>query len=307
MYRGRRVAIAIPAHNEELLIGDTLDGLPALVDGAYVTDDCSSDRTSEVVKGRQARDDRIHLNRHATNGGVGAAIKTAYAAALADGHDLIVVMAGDDQMDPAALPALLDPLVDGTADFTKADRLVAGHHESMSAWRLTGNHLLSILSRFASGYWFVRDPQNGYVAITADALDRMGLDRLADGYVFENDMMLEARIAGLRLANVPVQARYGQETSGIQYLRFIPRTSWHLLRSYLGRIARQFLRRPSAAGLGYAAAALLLLSALVTLFVIADLALPLVAGGILAFLAGIGLDVRADRREGASVHLEDRP
>src|SRR3712207_6256761 len=99
MLYGKRVAVVVPAFNEEQLVGDTIAGIPGFVDVIYVVDDASRDRTAERV--RLLDDRRIVLLEHARNLGVGAAIVTGYKRALADRIDVTCVMAADNQMDPA--------------------------------------------------------------------------------------------------------------------------------------------------------------------------------------------------------------
>src|SRR5262245_23911276 len=101
-----RVAVVVPAYSEEALIGRTLAGLPGFVDAVIVVDDASPDGTYEAIL--SVKDERVTVLRHPENRGVGAALATGYLHALEHGADVIVVMAGDNQMDPADLPALLD-------------------------------------------------------------------------------------------------------------------------------------------------------------------------------------------------------
>jgi hypothetical protein len=123
-YRGRRIAVVVPAYNEEELIGEVLDGIPDYVAKVYAVDDGSADRTGEIIEDYARRDSRIVPIHHNPNRGVGAAITSGYKRAVEDGMDIAAVMAGDNQMDPAYLPDLLDPIVDGRADYTKGNRLI---------------------------------------------------------------------------------------------------------------------------------------------------------------------------------------
>ena len=124
-YRNKTIGIVVPAYNEALLIGDTLRSIPKYADKIYVVDDCSKDETSEIVGMVSNEDPRIVGIRHEVNKGVGAAIATGYKKALEDGIDITAVMAGDNQMDGKNLPSLLDPIVDGKADYTKGNRLMS--------------------------------------------------------------------------------------------------------------------------------------------------------------------------------------
>ena len=142
------------------------------------------------------------MHRLPENQGVGGAIVHGHKRALELGCDVSVVMAGDAQMDPAYLPQLLDPIADGEAGFTKANRFYGeGSFEGMPRHRVVGNIGMSFLTKAASGYWGLFDPQNGYTAIHRTALERLQLDRLAKRYEFENDLLIKLnvlRVAGAR-------------------------------------------------------------------------------------------------------------
>src|SRR5687768_13907024 len=110
MYRQLRVAVVIPAFNEERAVAAAVESVPEFVDRIVVVDDASTDATS--ARASDAGDSTAMIVRHVENRGVGAAIVTGYRAALDDRCDVVAVMAGDGQMDPADLPSLLDPIAD---------------------------------------------------------------------------------------------------------------------------------------------------------------------------------------------------
>ena len=138
------------------------------------------------------------------NQGVGGAILTGHQRALELDADVSVVMAGDAQMDPDHLPALLDPIADGFAQFTKANRFYAyGSFDGMPRHRVFGNVVMSFMTKAASGYWGLFDPQNGYTAIHRTALERLTIDRIAKRYDFENDLLIHLNILGVRPGTCP--------------------------------------------------------------------------------------------------------
>lgn len=241
----------MPAFNEEMLIRDTLRSIPNFVDKAYIIDDCSKDRTTEIVIDFAKQDPRIISIVHENNKGVGGAITTGYKKAIKDGIDIVAVMAGDNQMDPKYLTDLLDPIVENATDFTKGNRLKPGFWKGMSTWRLIGNNLLTILNKIASGYWNIDDPQNGYVAISSPALTRLDLDGLYNGYAFENDMMIKANLKGIKMQGISIPAKYANEKSKIKYGRFIFKTSIFLFISFLWRIWNKYLKKGHPMGFIY--------------------------------------------------------
>jgi glycosyltransferase involved in cell wall biosynthesis len=241
MYRQLRVSVVIPAYNEAAKIAATVESVPELVDHVVVVDDASRDETSANTP----RSPRIELVRHAENCGVGAAIATGYRRALEAGCDVAVVMAGDGQMDPADLPALLAPIADGNADYVKGNRFK--HPTVWSAMptsRIVGNVLLSAATRVTSGYSHVFDSQCGYTAIHRRALTAIDLDVLWTRYGYPNDLLSRLYVAGVRVVDVPVRPIYGEQwRSGIRLGAALHPLPWVLLRSWGSRIAAQAKKR----------------------------------------------------------------
>jgi glycosyltransferase involved in cell wall biosynthesis len=246
MYHDKRIAVVVPAYNEEKLIGRTIETMPDFVDAIVVVDDCSRDGTVAQVEQRRAcQNGRLVLLRHPANQGVGGSIATGYKWCRDQGVDVAVVMAGDAQMDPADLPALLDPLVEGRADYSKGNRLFTG-----DAWRVIphirylGNSMLSLLTKIASGYWHVADSQSGYTAINLRALNTIDWDLMYRRFGQPNDLLVRLNIFSLRVKDVPVRPIYNiGERSGIKPIRMMPRLSWLLFRLFLFRLWQKYVIR----------------------------------------------------------------
>ena len=175
------------------------------------------------------------------NRGVGGTITVGYQHALEDEIEITAVMAGDGQMDPDHLECLLAPIVDGRAEYAKGNRLYGHNRTEMSTWRLFGNLLLSYLTKISSGYWRMMDPQNGYTAISLEALERVELDELYADYGFSNDLLVALNTQGMRVADVSMPAVYGNEQSHIRYRSFVPNLSWLLLRRFVRRLYVRYL------------------------------------------------------------------
>ena len=238
MFRALRVAAVIPAFNERRAIGHTLATIPALVDRVIVVDDASTDDTEVLLR---STPDRVEVIRHSANRGVGAAITTGYRRALALEVDVAVVMAGDGQMDPEDLPALLSPIADGAADYVKGNRFLhPAIWTTMPPTRIVGNLLLSAATRVTSGYRHVFDSQCGYTAIHRSALSRIELDELFPRYGYPNDLLSRLHVAGMRVVDVPVRPIYGEHwKSGIHLGTALHPIPWVLLRSWGTRLAAQ--------------------------------------------------------------------
>lgn len=234
----------MPAYNEGRLVGGVVDTMPPLVDLIVIVDDASGDDTWEVIQEKAGEDARVRPIRHEKNRGVGGAIKSAHAAALDEGADICVVMAGDGQMDPAYLPDLLDPIVDDGYDFTKGNRFWAQDSlKGMPRYRIFGNIVLTFMTKLASGYWDIFDPQNGYTAIRAEALKDLPMERVREGYVFENDLLIHLNIANRRIKDIPIPARYGEEKSSIKLWKVIPQFSNFLFWRFFYRVYQKYVLR----------------------------------------------------------------
>ena len=209
MIDGKTLAVVVPAFDEETLITETLLGIPDVVDRIFVVDDASSGwRPPE--RARTCTDRPVEVVRHERNRGVGAAILTGYRRALAERIDVTVVMAGDNQMDPAELVAIAGPVARGEVDYAKANRLISGRAwELIPRHRYLGNAVLSLLTKIASGYWHVADSQAGYTAISLNTLELLDLDRIYTRYGFPNDLLVHLNVCNARVRDIPSRPVYG--------------------------------------------------------------------------------------------------
>lgn len=258
MYKGLRICVVVPAYNEERLISRVVETMPEFVDHIIVIDDHSQDATA--TRAREAADTRTEVITLAQNLGVGGAILTGHRRALDLGADVSVVMAGDAQMDPAYLPSLLDPIADEGFGFAKANRFFSsGSYVGMPRYRIFGNIVLSFMTKLASGYWHLFDPQNGYTAVTTAALRRLDLDQVAKRYEFENDFLINLCIADVTATDVPIPAVYDEEVSSIKLRKVIPALSFLLFRGFFRRVMLKYVLR------SFSPIALLLLTGLALL------------------------------------------
>jgi glycosyltransferase involved in cell wall biosynthesis len=242
VYKGAVVHVVVPAYNEETFVGGLIAGLPAFVDAVFVIDDCSTDRTAEVARARN--DPRVRVISTPHNLGVGGSVRLGYEQALAAGADVVVKMDGDGQMSPDHLPALLDAVLEGGADYAKGNRFLYGEHmQQMPVSRMVGNILLTFLTKLASGYWHVFDPQNGFTAVRASVLRTLPLSRLHERFFFENDMLVKLNIQNRRVVDVPMAAVYGDEESDVRLPHIILTFPPLLLRRFAERVFQKYVVR----------------------------------------------------------------
>jgi glycosyltransferase involved in cell wall biosynthesis len=242
MYKNRRIAVVSPAYNEALHVAQVVKAIPDFVDQIIVVDDCSTDDTAQVLE--SMRQERVHALKTAVNSGVGGATIDGYRKALELDCDIAVKMDGDGQMSSDHLPLLLDAIIDDEYDYAKGNRFLAGESlHAMPRHRLIGNIILTFLTKLASGYWHVFDPQNGYTAISAAALRRLDLQRLHRRYFFENDMLIALNFHNSRVADVAIPARYGDEHSKLNPFKAGVTFPLLLLARFWRRIYQKYVLR----------------------------------------------------------------
>jgi len=238
MLGNKTIAVTIPAYNEEKLIGKTMISIPDFVDKIIVVNDASVDNTSNIVTEIAEDVNRIHLIEHETNQGVGAAIVTGYKMARDLEIDVTVVMAGDAQMDPNDLVRIIEPIAEGSADYTKGNRLFYGDAWNIIPhYRYLGNSFLSLMTKIASGYWHIADSQSGYTAISIVALQRIDLDSIYKRYGMPNDILIKLNQYDFRVRDVHVRPVYNVgEKSGIKLIRVVPKITWILFKGFWRRL-----------------------------------------------------------------------
>lgn len=246
MYKGKKIGVVVPAFNEEKLISRVIETIPHFVDKIIIVDDCSSDKTPEIVCNYAAlRPDQIVLLKHPENKGVGGAIATGYKWCRDNNIDATAVMAGDAQMDPTDLPALLDPVVNGEVDYSKGNRLLSGE-----AWttiprvRYLGNAMLSFMTKIASGYWHIADSQSGYTVANLKVLQTIDIDNIFMGYGMPNDMLVKLNIYNFKVRDIPIRPVYNiGEKSGIKPIRMIPFLLMLIIKLFIMRMVQKYVIR----------------------------------------------------------------
>ncbi len=244
------IAVVIPAYRVTRHVLDVLAEIGPEVSKIYVVDDACPDGSGALVSAKSS-DKRVQVLTHSENQGVGGAVVTGYRAALEVGADIVVKIDGDGQMDPAMITDLIQPIVDGNADYTKGNRfdsLVS--LREMPGIRVLGNGALSLMSKLSSGYWNVTDPTNGYTAIHRDVLKSMPLGTISKRYFFESDVLYRLSLLRAVVWDVPMEARYGSEKSNLSVLKALFEfPGKHFVRFHKRLFYNYYLRDMSVASL----------------------------------------------------------
>ncbi|HVJ00466.1 MAG TPA: glycosyltransferase family 2 protein [Sphingomonas sp.] len=252
-----RIAVVIPCYRAVGSIERVVGAIGASVWRIYCVDDASPDDTGAAIGRAAASDPRVTALRRDANGGVGAAVVDGFRAALADGAEVIVKIDSDGQMAPALIPDFVAPILSGEADYVKGNRFFSldGIGRMPSA-RIVGNAGLSFLTKLSTGYWDLFDPANGYVAIHAEVVRLLPLDRLHRRYFFESDMLFRLATLRARVIELPIEPVYHDERSHLSELRCLATFPFLHMRNFAKRLFyNYFLRNFSAASLSILAGA----------------------------------------------------
>ncbi len=255
-----KIAAVVPCFRETAHVLGVLAAIGPEVARIVVVDDCCPDGTGRLVR-EKCRDARVEVVVHDANQGVGGATMTGYRRALEWGADVIVKIDGDGQMDPALIPALIQPLLALEADYAKGNRF----HDldglsAMPGLRLAGNLLLSFANKVSSGYWDLFDPTNGFTAIHAKVARALPLDKISRSFFFESDILFRLYLLRAVVIDVPMRARYGAEQSSLRIADVVGEFALKHLRNGAKRVFyTYFLRDFTAASLELVLGALLFL------------------------------------------------
>jgi glycosyltransferase involved in cell wall biosynthesis len=198
---GKRIAVIIPAYNEEKTIGSIVREVKGLGDGyeVIVVDDCSRDATA-----RNAEQEGATVIELPVNLGIGGAVQTGFKYALASGFDACVQVDGDGQHPPREIPKLIDPLFKNGFDMAVGSRFLGGAYK-VPVMRALGIRIIALFLRLSKGVK-VRDATSGF-----RALGRPAMEFFAGCYPQdypEPESLLLAYIKGFKVTEVPVEMNY---------------------------------------------------------------------------------------------------
>ena len=241
MINGKKVVVVMPAYNAERTLEKTVAEIPTSVDQVIVVDDQSSDRTVEI-----ARELGLHTLVHPRNRGYGGNQKTCYTEALRSGADIVVMLHPDYQYTPKLVPALAHCISSGLYDVALGSRILGGRSLAggMPRYKYVANRILTAAENI-----LVREKlseyHTGYRAFSRRLLLTLPLNENDDGFVFDNQMLVQAIYFGFRIAEITCPTAYFEEASSIGLLRSMEYGVGVLQAALECRLARMGLHRPA--------------------------------------------------------------
>ena len=235
------ITVVIPCYNVSRHIEDVIKELPPEVNWIIAVNDQSKDETEKILARLQEENRKVVFINHDKNQGVGGAMITGFKRSIELNSDITIKIDGDDQMDTSYLPALIKPIVDNKADYTKGNRFRDFKAlRQMPVLRRFGNLGLSFMIKAASGYWNIFDPNNGFVAISNEMLKTIDINKIHKRYFFESSMLIELYHADAVIQEIPMKARYGNEVSNLSLTRTLFGFPPKLLKAFIRRIILKY-------------------------------------------------------------------
>jgi glycosyltransferase involved in cell wall biosynthesis len=239
-----KVVVVMPAYNAGRTLRMTYEALPKeAVNLVILVDDGSTDETLEI-----AQDLGLEIFVHNRNYGYGANQKTCYAEALRAGADIVVMVHPDYQYDPTLLPQIIEPIVRDEADVVLGSRLKAGSalQQGMPWWKYVSNRFLTEVENRAFGLR-LSEYHTGYRAFRREVLETVNFLANSDGFVFDQEIIAQAVLAGFRITEIAVPTRYFPEASSasltastVYGLRILGMLFWYALHRRKLRRSRRF-------------------------------------------------------------------
>jgi glycosyltransferase involved in cell wall biosynthesis len=209
-----RVFVVMPARNAARTLERTVALIPRdVVDEVLLVDDKSTDDTVDIAR----RLPELHVIWHPHNAGYGANQKTCYLHALNAGADVVVMLHPDGQYEPALIPKLIRPILDGEADLVLGSRLAepgAALAGGMPRWKYAANRFLTTIEN-AVLRTDLSELHTGYRAYSRELLLTIPFLRNAQDFAFDSEVLMQAVHFGFRVAEVPTRTIYDDDASSV--------------------------------------------------------------------------------------------
>ncbi len=214
-----RIVVVMPAYNAEKTLKETYNLIPEeSFDEILLVDDASKDNTVEIAKTIKG----LKVIKHQKNLGYGGNQKTCYKNALKNGADIIIMLHPDNQYDPMIIPNIALPILEGQADVVFASRMLGDPlhggplQNGMPFYKYIFNKILTNIENMVLGTYFT-EFHTGYRAYSSEALKAINFEANSEGFVFDNEIIVQLLMKGVRFKEIPVLTSYHVNASSVDF------------------------------------------------------------------------------------------
>ncbi len=221
-----RLVIVMPAYNAGKTIERVFERIPPTIQSQVVNyvvvNDGSTDDTAEALTRLQHSNPKVVALQHDINQGYGAAEKTLLRYAVNTEADVIALLHADGQYAPEELPQLIEPFVSEAADIVQGSRMMQGSKAlqgGMPHYKYVSNRCLTAIENMAFGLKMA-EYHSGYMLYSKHALSTIPFEKLGNTFCFDQEMLIMAKIKGLKIVQRPIPTHYGDEISHLKPIRY---------------------------------------------------------------------------------------
>ena len=214
MLDGKRIAVVLPAYEAARTLTVVVNelGRVSVVDDVVLVDDASPDGTAELAESLG-----LFTVRHEQNGGYGANQKTCYRVALERGADVVVMLHPDHQYSTKLVTSMAAMVASEEYDLVLASRITAQHNAlsgGMPRYKFVANRALTAIENVLLQLK-MSEYHSGYRAFSRRLLATLPLELNSNDFVFDNQIIAQARWAGFRIGEISCPTRYDEESHSI--------------------------------------------------------------------------------------------
>jgi glycosyltransferase involved in cell wall biosynthesis len=221
----QNIFIVMPAYNAGATIEKVFSRIPEQVKQRIqryvVVNDGSTDNTEEALGRLRSQYSNLVTLRHETNRGYGAAEKTLLNYAVREGAEVAILLHSDGQYSPEKIPELLKPFDEGRADLVQGSRMLGGGalKGGMPLYKFVANKCLTAIENWGFGLRMA-EYHSGYMLYAQKALVEIPFNKLSDSFDFDLEMIVMAKVKGLRIVEVAIPTIYADEDSHLEPIKY---------------------------------------------------------------------------------------
>jgi glycosyltransferase involved in cell wall biosynthesis len=219
------IFLIMPAYNAGATIDKVFSRIPEEVNQRIqryvIVNDGSTDNTEEAIKRLLNKYPNIVHLRHQNNQGYGAAEKRLLNRAVKEGADVVILLHSDGQYSPENIPDLLKPFDENEADMVQGSRMLEGGalQGGMPLYKFIANKCLTTIENWAFGMQMA-EYHSGYMLYSKKALLNIPFNKLSDSFDFDLEMLVMAKIKGLRIKEIAIPTIYADEISYLNPVKY---------------------------------------------------------------------------------------